>query len=392
MISLLALAVGAEMLSVQTAAIDLTPPEALPLGGYTERRGATALHPGGDRLGARTLILGWGGRRVAIVSVEMLTVPESLVAEVRRRLPADVPLLLVATHTHCAPDSQMLNDRMTMAIPGIASFRRRWLEWYGERIADGVGLALASTPARYAALEVREFRLPMNGPRRPGAMPDTLAGALSTPGRWLLFTYAAHPTVYPASERRPRGDWIGAVARALNAPALPGAIGDASPRSEGSPEEACDAYVRAVRTGLAVTRPVSVRPDPLRVERVGIDLGEPVPHPELARAYGPLAADVCRRFAPVQAEVFALRLGKVAILGIPGEPTAALGRTLRLYGLGLGFSSVWVLSHAGGWIGYVLEAEDYERGGYEATLSFYGRGLGERVLTAGRRALARLAR
>lgn len=392
MIAALALALTTRLLLVQSATLDLTPPEPLPLGGYTERRGALA-EPGGDRLETRAVILGAGERRVAIVTVEMLTVPESLDREVRSRIPEDLPLFLVATHTHCAPDSQMLNERMTMAIPGIASFRRRWLEWYAERIARCVRLALDTAPARYPILELREFRLPLNRPRRPGALPDSLASVLSVPGRVLLVLYAAHATVYPATERRTRGDWAGAVARALGAPVLPGAIGDVSPVGGGSPEEICQRFVAAVREGLARAVPRRLRPEPFRLARVPIDLGPATPHPDFPRAYGlpaPLATDVSRRFAPTAAEVLAIRIGKLAIVGIPAEPTSALGQRIRLIGLGLGFEAVWVVSHAGGWIGYVLESDDYRRGGYEATLSFYGPDLGDRLLAAGRRALEQL--
>jgi len=392
-IAALALTLTTRLLLVQTATIDLTPPEPLPLGGYTERRGALA-ESGGDRLEARALILGAGERRVAIVTVEMLTVPESLAREVRSRIPEDLPLFLVATHTHCAPDSQMLNERMTMAIPGIASFRRRWMDWYAERIARGVRLALDTASARYPALELLEFRLPLNRPRRPSALPDSLASVLSVPGRALLVMYAAHATVYPATERRARGDWTGAVARAVGAPVLPGAIGDVSPIADGSPDETCQKFASAVQAGLARAIPRRLRPEPFRFARVPIDLGPATPHPDFPRSYGlpaPLAEDVSRRFAPAAAEVFAIRIGKLAIVGVPAEPTSSLGQRIRLFGLGLGFEAVWVVSHVGGWIGYVLESDDYRRGGYEATLSFYGPGLGDRLVDAGRVALSRLA-
>ena len=42
-------------------------------------------------------------------------------------------------------------------------------------------------------------------------------------------------------------------------------------------------------------------------------------------------------------------------------------------------------------MGYILDPEDYDRGGYEATLSFYGRDQGEKVVDAGIQALKRLS-
>ena len=105
---------------VGTSTVSITPPEPLPLGGYTQRGGAV-FQPGGDDLFARTVVLRQRSETIAVTSVEMLTVPESLYREVKERLPAGVKLFLAATHTHSAPDSQMLNERMTIPVPGIAT-------------------------------------------------------------------------------------------------------------------------------------------------------------------------------------------------------------------------------------------------------------------------------
>src|SRR5512141_466792 len=128
------LALAPQGLSLGRSRVDITPPEPLPLGGYTAR-GSKSLVPGGDPLYVRTLLLSGSGNVVAIVSVEALTVPESLVREVKERIPSGITLFLSATHTHSAPDSQMLNDRMTFSIPGIASYKSKWLDWYADKIA-----------------------------------------------------------------------------------------------------------------------------------------------------------------------------------------------------------------------------------------------------------------
>jgi len=55
---------------------DLTPPEPLPLGGYTER-GTHTFEPSSARLFARAVALRTAGRPLVLVSLEMLTIPES---------------------------------------------------------------------------------------------------------------------------------------------------------------------------------------------------------------------------------------------------------------------------------------------------------------------------
>lgn len=374
---------------------DITPPERLPLGGYTERRGAL-FERGSEPLFARTLVLKSAGNRVVITSLEMLTIPESLYREVKKRLPSDLTIWLVATHTHCAPDSQMLNDRMTFAIPGIASYRGRWLEWYAEAISGGIKDALDAPQSRYGSLSYKEFRLKLNQPRRPGALPDTMGGELSAPGnRPLLAQYAAHATFYSSTERHLHGDWPGELAKRSGAVVLPGAIGDVSPDAPGtdSPERIRN-FVSTFLSQSAVAETRSLSFQPFRIGEEPIKLPTPTPHPEFARRNGlpqAIAENLNQKFAPIEAKVSAMRIGKLAIVGIPGEPTAEIGRRIALAGRGMGFSSVWVISHVNGWIGYILTSDDYARGGYEATLSFYGTETGGRVVDAATRTLRKLA-
>jgi hypothetical protein len=49
-----------------------------------------------------------------------------------------------------------------------------------------------------------------------------------------------------------------------------------------------------------------------------------------------------------------------------------------------------VVAHADDWLGYALTAEDYETGGYEAGMSFFGRGLGAWLIEESGRAVRSL--
>ncbi len=64
-----------------------------------------------------------------------------------------------------------------------------------------------------------------------------------------------------------------------------------------------------------------------------------------------------------------------------------MGRQIVEAGHKLGLSDVLVLSHCNGWMGYILDPKDYDSGGYEATLSFYGREEGEVVVKTAVKAL-----
>jgi hypothetical protein len=387
-------AVLAPVMFYRVSAVDVAPPEALPLGGYTDRQGA-AFIPGGDRLWSRCLVLEQGGARTAIVSFEALTVPEGLVEAVRSRIPRGLSLVLTATHTHSAPDSQMLNPRMTMTIPGVASYQPRWLAWYADKIASGVRQALAAEPKLVGEARMAVFRPGLNHGRRLGAKPDPRAVVFRADGRPLFCWYTAHATILDADHRALSGDWPGRVAAEVGCPVFVGAIGDAAPALMGSSGEArLSTFARRFMAGASKAMGRRLDLDGgLAVHSEAVSLGPPSPHPGFAAAYQlpqPLAEALVRRFAPAGASLTLVQIGRLLLIGFPGEPSSALGRRLESMALRRGYDWALVVGHANGWVGYALEAEDYDRGGYEATLCFHGRDAGERFVEALDRGLVAL--
>jgi hypothetical protein len=380
----------------RTSIVDVTPDELLPLGGYTAR-GDKTMEVGGEHLFARTLVFQHEDRTIAIVSFDALTVPESLYTAVKKQIPDGVFLLLVATHTHSAPDSQVLNERMTFKIPGIASFSRRWLEWYSSRIASGIKSALAADAQDAGKLQLVLAEVDSNRGRRENAQPIKTATYLALEGKPLLTGYAAHGTLYDEKRMQTSGDWPGECAKQLGGLVLPGPIGDVSPAfPSADPVENVASMVEKLRSGLKSARVMALFENTpnLACTEEKIALGKPVPHPEFAKSFGaapPLDQVLIGRFAPPNASVYLARIGRLLIVGIPGEPTSEIGRKVQVLAASLGFPHSFVVSHTNGWIGYVLTPEDYDRGGYEATLSFHGRDTSNRVVEAVERGLKRLA-
>jgi hypothetical protein len=380
----------------RTATIDVSPPELLPLGGYTSR-GDSVMQAGGDPLFARAVVFEDGGGRIALVSLDALTIPESLYAAVKKQIPEGVGLMLVATHTHCAPDSQMLNERMTFKVPGIAGFSRRWLDWYSQKIAACVNAALVAEANSTTTLRLASASVSANRGRREGAVPIETATFLLVDGRPLLTTYAAHATVFGDDRKTTSGDWPGAVASQLGGIVFPGAIGDASPDAPLKDPLANIVIIvekfRA-RPSASVSAPLFGRHEGFSFVTVPIALGKPVPHPAFGTEFGapsPLDQVLVGRFAPTEASLTLVRIGSLILVGVPGEPTSEIGRKVQALGANLGFPHTVVVSHTNGWIGYVLEPEDYDRGGYEAALSFHGRETSQRVIEAAEAGLKKLA-
>ncbi len=381
-------------LTVRLADVDLTPPEPLPLGGYTERLSAR-FELGGPPLIARTLVLEQGPRRLAWIAVEALTVPESLVDRVRKLAPAGVDVVLSATHTHCAPDSQMLNERMTIPVPGIATYQRKWLDWYAERIAQGLRSALASEPRAVPSLRARlAATKDMNRARRQGDEPDRTAYRIESASGVLFDAFAAHPVLLGQEHRRLDPEWPGRLMRQSGGLALVGALGDVSPVPPDAPE--ADRPERFAQQLAALLRRASPKDLGGGADWTfePIVLGPPVPHPDFASANKvpeALARLALARFAPSKAELTLLRLGRALIVGVPGEPTSAVGRSLQEAARRKGFDPVVVASHVGGWIGYLLTPDEYREGGYEATLAFHGPDLSRRLQEALDRGLQRMS-
>lgn len=357
-------------LLLYSSTVDITPPEALPLGGYTARNGAKFVD-GGQRLMARTRILG----DVAFVSVEMLTIPESLIAEVRARVPRELKVILIATHTHCAPDSQMLNERMTFPIPGIATFRKRWLTWYADTIAKGILEAKKNNPKIIRKIFLTKANVPQVRARRQGPI-DNSASQITVQGEdfseIFLTIYGAHPTLLDEKELTLQGDWPGEILRQSDGLVATGLIGNASPiplpylPSKDQPK----AFAKSILKNIAQNQKKLIwsEGDPFFYRQENVPLPPAVPHPTFADTYkvtAPLAENIIKKFATNSIEISTIQIGKIKLRTIGGEPTAEFGK--KLFG-----NSDLIFIHANGWAGYMLTPEDYERGGYEATLALNG--------------------
>lgn len=372
--------------------VDLTPPEPLSLGGYTER-GDAVFEAGEERLLGRAIAFDTDSGRVVLAVLEMLTVPASLRDAVQERVGDESRVVLVATHTHHAPDSQMLNSRMSFRIPGIAPYNSRWLDWYADRISELCNEApFVEGPFLAAQVEHDWART-----RRAGSEDARHDWFITAGCQHLIATYSAHPTILPASDMRLSGDFPGAWMRQHGGLALPSALGDQSPRiSDGEPVENIKLLVEKMSASMGESRESQqiLLNKGWKFKQVEVALGEPVPHPEFAHRFGApeaLAQVVIERFAEESASVSVLANGDFCMVFTPAEVSLSVVRSVQKLAEDSGFPHCIVISLSNGWIGYLLDSSEYERGGYEASLMFHGSGTAERLLEGVRKALADLA-
>lgn len=392
-------------LSAGVARVSITPDptaERVPLGGYTAR-GAKKATGVRDSVNATALVLHCGGARFAMVSCDLLTVPKSLKDAVLARMPDWQPreLLIAATHTHCAPDSQRLNERMKIAVPGIATFDARALAWTADRIAQAVtkaGEDLKPVILRLGEKEANLSRMRRGKESAPPA-PDVLRVAeLREPNGApvaLVVNYAAHPTIFGDKMLQVSAEWPGEVARLWERENpggmllfFNGAQGDRSPiaddgwKAAPTDEERMRLYARRVE--IVVER-AQADATPSVVRAIEVLYGEaalpkPLAHPELVadlkKSGIPLGLleTALKGFVPTQAPCMIVKIGGWALLAAPGEPSTSVGSRLRAL-----LPGSWLVGLANEWVGYILTAEQYAAGGYEATVSFSGPSLADTV-------------
>ncbi|MDE2127400.1 MAG: neutral/alkaline non-lysosomal ceramidase N-terminal domain-containing protein [Armatimonadetes bacterium] len=404
------------------ASVSITPPLAkmmVPLGGYAARRGAaaTGVH---DPIFARALVLAQGGRRVAVVSVDLCFLPAGITQAVRhdlvlRRHPLLAgALFLSATHTHSAPDPLAMDAANTFHFQGWSSFDGPLLRFTASRIALTIAEAADRlVPVRMAAAQASVKGLNRN--RRGGPSIDRMMTVLTfqpvKAGRSAcVVVFAAHPTLFSSSMMEISADWPGVMEAAVEQKLgqgscclfLNGAEGDAAPAGEtGSTEsERVTSYGRAVATqALRLAYRNDFVPAPrLALQPVRVSLPEPRPNGLYLLSASGLgitfekAGELVRQLMPRATTISLIRLGPIVLAGLPCEPTGALGLSIEHDARLEGVRYPAVVALTNDWLAYALEASEYRLGNYEAGMSFYGSGLGSLLAASVKAALPQLVR
>jgi hypothetical protein len=341
-----------------------------------------------DPVTARALLLAEPGVRVALVSVEILVIPETLEAAVRARL-ADLKLdamVLTATHTHAGPGGYW--DAWPASRFAIGPYDQSTFD----RLADDVAAAVRSAQAALgpASLSVQRAELAglvlnRNGGRVGGRL---LVARLARPsGEPVaeLIRFTAHPTILGKANRMISGDWPGRLlALGVRGPRLywQGSIGDQTVRlppgavKAGEPEHAAYARLLDDTINALATGPAEASPR-LAVSRVTTTLPRlspgAVPH-----LLWPATRTLLGGTLPTSALVTAIRLGPLLLVATPAEPSETVGIHWRLVA---GMDSV-TLALANGYVGYVVTEEDFAAGLSETKRSYYGPELDERLARA----------
>ncbi len=207
------------------SAADITPPSGLWMSGYAFRNEcATGVH---DPLMASVLVATNGARCVAIISLDLISLPQDTVdrmrSEVSKSLGTTPEAIMVhCTHTHGAPytgiframgeRSPEYDDFLCMQVCTISSNAAASVKpatmFYSQgpaqiginrRCYDGNGVTLGQNPIGPMNPLVQTFDI------------KELAGSRIAVG----YSHACHPTTMGGDNLEYTGDWMGAAARAI---------------------------------------------------------------------------------------------------------------------------------------------------------------------------------
>lgn len=393
---------GTESLAAGTARVDITPPMALKasLGGYGDRmnRPATGVH---DRIWAKALVVRQGEKRFALVTADMLALPPGFKTAVVEAIAADGwtadRVMLLPSHSHTSIDMQAINPKNTFGIPQLGVFNQALYDRTVTLFARVVrNASRIETPCTVGTRSVVLSGWSHNRRDAGGAtQPELTVTRIDSAGSPLaiLVNWTAHPTFMGPDDMMFSGDWPGHLQRTVEALAgkgvtvmyYNGAEGDQAPTAR---PDSGDNWEKAERYGRELAVEVWKLWNKTRAQRntglffhlEPIPLPERLPHPDFMKTggaeYGLTEANVrgiVERLTPTATHSIVLRLGDLVIAGVPGELTATLGDEIKskLRGV-LKVRHVVIGGLADEWTSYILASDQYRKGGYEASMSFYG--------------------
>jgi hypothetical protein len=299
-----------------------------------------------------------------------------------------------------------LNPKNTIGIPEIGFFHKELYDLTVARFAQVITEA-GKDPV---AVSVDTHTIQLHGWNRNRRQDNTVSDTDLTvtrvdkaPGQPLavLVNWTAHPTFMGPDDMMFSGGWPGHMQRTIEALIghdvtamyYNGAQADQSPVprvNSGGNWERAECYGREL--GIIVYREwQKIKPVPspaFSYHTEKIKLPECTWHPDFMKTGGSeygLSEEIMEKvltlIAPQETISGSLRLGNLLIVGIPGEMTAELGMSIKLRAHQItGIRHVVIGGLANEWVSYILSAEEYKKGGYEASVSFYGQTLGQVIV------------
>ncbi|MGF7218250.1 hypothetical protein GGR92_004427 [Spirosoma lacussanchae] len=361
------------------AKANITPPYTTPTGGYGERRGRH-WRVVSDSIYARAIVLDNGSTRVAVVALDLLITPPTVVEQLKKRLP-EVGLRWENIYTGAIHSHNSVGGW----APGLVGqlIAGGYDEQLVSRITDGVLTAIRQAQASLAPVQIGYGqtdatdhiynRIGFSGPTGPLDGAIRLLKLQKADGTSaLLCSFAGHATLFNGDN----GDYLsrdypGSLVDRLEKKAatfalfLAGPVGSTGPQARGTTDfqeirnYAGDLALRIERTVSAIQS----RSDST-LALLTLPLGLREPHPRIIGNWRVRPWLFYALYGDYPSDLKALRIGQTVLVSTPcdfsGELAAELQPVASQKGLNL-----LVTSFNGGYIGYVTPDRYYNRTTYE---------------------------
>ncbi len=398
----------ADGIKASVAEVILTPPLEIgyTLGGYGARmsKPAKGVH---DDIKAKALIMQQGDIKYALVTLDILGLPPNVKPQVIERLNNDEwteeNIMFLPSHSHTSLEMFALNDKNIFGMPQIGIFQPELLEYVVKTLSELIVLADQDLQEVKIGTE-RKIIAGMNRNRRGEPFLDsyltvTRIDYINGSPMSVLVNWTGHPTLMDEDDMWVSGGWPGYLQRELEAwighDAIAmyynGAEGDQSviAKNAGSHYEKAENYGRDLAVKVLDIYN-NIRPEKsveFEYNYKIIELPERKAHPDFMETggeeYGLNEENIqvlLNQVFPEKTSIGVCKIGDLLILGIPGEMTAELGLEIKnnLNAQGVKYPVIGGLANQ--WISYIMSEEAYDESGYEASVSFYGKELGNVIV------------
>lgn len=384
---------------------DITPPAEMKfaLGGYGDRMSqpAEGIH---DPVFAKALVLKKDTLKYALVTLDLLGLPSNVKKDLVSRISAHGwnmdNLMLLPSHSHGSLEMAALNSRNLLNIPQIGIYQPELLAFIMDKLETLILEADRNHQPVKVGTKSRMIdglnRNRRNDPESDEELLVTRIDFLNGKPLAALVNWTAHPTIIGSRDMLLSAGWPGylqnelqdMIGNGVTVMFYNGAVGDQSVvlKDSGTSYERAGLYGRKIAS-LASDLYHEITPSGnaafgYRYNRVSLPAH--TAHSLFMKTGGDeygidenSVKVVMKSLFPESTGTGALQLGDLLIVGVPGEMTAPLGLRVKRMLRDSGASFVAIGGLADEWISYILTREQYARGGYESSVSFYGDTLGE---------------
>ena len=361
------------------AKANITPDHPTATGGYGERRGKK-WRVVSDSLYARVVMLDNGSTRVAVVALDLLITPPTVVEQLKKRLP-EVGLTwnnlyMGAIHSHNSAGGW---------APGLVGtlIAGEYEKGVVTQITDGILRAIRTAQTTMAPVQIGygqtdatdliSSRISFSGPTGPLDGAVRLLKLVKSDGTSALITsFSGHATLFEGSN----GDYLsrdypGSLVDRLEKKAatfalfLAGPVGSTAPVAKGNTDfQEIRNYAGTLALRIERTVPTIQPRTDSTLMLLTLPLGLREPHPRIIGNWRVRPYLFYLLYGDYPSDLKALRIGKTALLGTPcdfsGELSAELQPVAQRDGLNL-----MITSFDGGYIGYITPDRYYNRTTYE---------------------------